>query len=518
MMAAQQSGRRANRTPKGRNRNTSWLIGLLIGIVGGAGMALVYPAPSTDIMKIQARDWYQSMRDLVTPSAAPGGGTTGMPQVYAAPPIGLPPEADTDEVLDIENVSELVNVNAPRPDTEQLTRALNTEMGELNLNNRMVVVDAATGNTLYDAGGQDQIVPASTLKLFTAATVLEHLDTDHRFATSASYSTDSGVVLTGGGDGLLATGEGTGETMGYAGLADLAEKTWDSISDQFSAGDNLTVDVWADVSRYNQPWVHPGWSESLMTGGWISPIYPMNTFGGFYVNPRTENTAVEDGAVHATAAYARHLTALAEADSMNIEFSYAGQQTRSNDLEAVATVRSAPLGQQLEYAMKQSNNMLFEMFGREAALAAGNSPDFDGTAATMQSTMGDLGISTENLQFVDNSGLSPNSRATLNSMVQLYDVMLADEQFRPVFHALTVAGYDGTMRNRMAEAPYSGIVRSKTGTLEVASSNAGMTVTADGRALWFAVNTTGAGEDYAAARAEQDRLVQVLTDCGCQTE
>lgn len=159
--------------------------------------------------------------------------------------------------------------------------------------------------------------------------------------------------------------------------------------------------------------------------------------------------------------------------------------------------------------------MLFEMFGREAAIAAGATPDFTGATATTIRTLQDIGVNVEHLHFVDNSGLSPNSRATLDSTVQLFDLMLTNEQFRPIFQTLTVAGYDGTMRNRMAEAPYSGIVRSKTGTLEVASSNAGLTVTADGRALWFAINTAGADGDYAAARAEQDYLAEVLTDCGC---
>src|SRR5699024_4549054 len=102
-----------------------------------------------------------------------------------------------------------------------------------------------------------------------------------------------------------------------------------------------------------------------------------------------------------------------------------------------------------------------------------------------------------------------------NSMVQLYEVILAEEHLRPVLNSLTIAGYDGTLRNRLTEAPYSGVIRSKTGTLEVASSNAGMTVTADGRALWFAINTAGAGQDYEGARIEQDRLTEIPTDCGC---
>ncbi|MGO1960077.1 MAG: D-alanyl-D-alanine carboxypeptidase, partial [Yaniella sp.] len=212
------------------------------------------------------------------------------------------------------------------------------------------------------------------------------------------------------------------------------------------------------------------------------------------------------------------LTELAQADGLEIAFQYAGQRNQPTNVEPVAEVRSARLGQQLEYAMKQSNNMLFEIFGREAAIAAGNTPNFQGSTKTTIDTLHELGISTEHLEFIDNSGLSPNSRATLNSMIQLYDVVISEEHLRPIAHSLTIAGYDGTMRNRLNEAPYSGIVRSKTGTLEVASSNAGLTVTADGRALWFAVNTSGAGEDYAGARAEQDRLTQVLTDCGCSGE
>ena len=96
--------------------------------------------------------------------------------------------------------------------------------------------------------------------------------------------------------------------------------------------------------------------------------------------------------------------------------------------------------------------------------------------------------------------------------------MLTNEQYRPLLHTLTVAGYDGTMGNRLTEAPYSGVVRTKTGTLEVASSNAGLTVTTQGRALWFAINTTGSDGDYETTRAEQDHLTRVLTDCQCTAE
>lgn len=519
MIATKPSGRRANHTRNQRRWPNAWVLGVLLGLIVGGGTAWLYPPPSVDMIKVQSAEWYDSMRQLVFSTDTDTGAGNHEPSVYAQAPIQFPPEphndAHTDDALAADDVAELVNVNAALPDDDKLATVLDDAMDETEYKNRMVVADVATGKTLYDNGGDDPIVPASTLKLFTAVSALDQLGADHRFTTSAGYDPALGVVLTGGGDGLLSTGAGTGETVGYAGLSDLAQKTWDEISNQLTADPQQTIDVWADVSRYDEPWVHPTWNDGLMTSGWVSPIYPLNTYGGFYSDPSNDNTAVEDGASYAGGAFAQRLTDLAAAEGFDIEFRYSGQLDQPSDVETAAEVRSAPLGQQLEFAMKQSNNMLLEMFGREAAIAADNTPNFEGSTNTTMDTLEGLGISTESLEFVDNSGLSPNNHATLNSIMQLYEVILAQEHLRPILHSLTIAGYDGTMQQRMDQAPYSGIVRSKTGTLEVANSNVGLTVTDDGRTLWFGVNTTGAGQDYAGARDEQDGLIEALTDCNC---
>src|SRR5699024_5683988 len=145
-----------------------------------------------------------------------------------------PPEphndAHTDDALAADDVAELVNVNAALPDDDKLATVLDDAMDETEYKNRMVVADVATGKTLYDNGGDDPIVPASTLKLFTSVSALDQIDADQRFTTSAGYDSTLGVVLTGEGDGMLSTGAGTSETVGYAGLRDLAPNTWDEIS------------------------------------------------------------------------------------------------------------------------------------------------------------------------------------------------------------------------------------------------------------------------------------------------
>lgn len=519
MMATKHTGLRAGGPRPGRRAWLPIVVGVLVGLLGGIGLAGAYPPPSADMIKVQAADWYQQMRQLVVGNENTGNRTwTGDPQIYAAPPVALPPEADTEDDLVDDGVAELINVNAPAPDAQQLTAAVDETMGELGLDHRMLVVDAVTGETLYDRGGQDAVVPASTLKLFTGISLLGQLDPSHRFVTAARYAPTQGVTLVGGGDGLLALGEGTGSTVGYAGLADLAQKTWDAIGEDVTAAGEATVNVEVDVSRYAQPWLHPDWTDGLQAAGRVSPVYPINVYGGLTGHPAYSDTAVEDGAGLAATTYTSHLNALADAAGAAVEFQYTGQTTSPDEAEHVAEVPSAPLGQQLEYAMKQSNNMLFEMFGREAAIAAGTTPDFTGSTQATMTTLDQLGLNTQSLVFADNSGLSPHSRATLDTTVELFELMLTDEQYRPLLHTLTVAGYDGTMRNRLTEAPYSGLVRTKTGTLEVASSNAGLTVTTDGRALWFAINTTGSQGDYETTRAEQDHLTQVLTDCQCTAE
>src|SRR5699024_8569452 len=146
-----------------------------------------------------------------------------------------------------DDVAELVNVNAALPDDDKLATVLDDAMDETAYKNRMVVADVATGKTLYDNGGDDPIVTASTLKLLTAVSALHQLGPDHRFTTSAGYDPARGVVLTGGGDGLLTTGAGTGETVGYARLSDLAQKTWGEISNPLTPEPQQTFDVFADV-------------------------------------------------------------------------------------------------------------------------------------------------------------------------------------------------------------------------------------------------------------------------------
>ena len=101
-----------------------------------------------------------------------------------------------------------------------------------------VVQDAATGRLLFDRSGNEARVPASNMKLLTAAAALRVLGPDRRFSTRVVAGAAPGtVVLTGGGDVLLGAGESAPDAvLGHAGLATLAQATVRALQHDGAAG------------------------------------------------------------------------------------------------------------------------------------------------------------------------------------------------------------------------------------------------------------------------------------------
>src|SRR5699024_3854868 len=155
-----------NNRPR-RRRWIPWVAGITLGSLAGFGLANPYPPPSTAVLNMQAVEWFQHMRNLVLP----GNDNTatnpwvGDPKIYGTSPINLPAQPDQRQDYVADDIPQLLNVNVPIPDENQLATALQNATNNLELDHRIYVVDAATGQPLYESGATDPIVPASTLKL-----------------------------------------------------------------------------------------------------------------------------------------------------------------------------------------------------------------------------------------------------------------------------------------------------------------------------------------------------------------
>lgn len=76
-----------------------------------------------------------------------------------------------------------------------------------------------------------------------------------------------------------------------------------------------------------------------------------------------------------------------------------------------------------------------------------------------------LGVNSNSYAQVDGSGLSRKNRAKPSTFVSLLKGMYIDDQSGLFYHSLSVAGVNGTLRNRFRNTPVQGRLYGKTGTL-----------------------------------------------------
>ncbi|NKX52280.1 D-alanyl-D-alanine carboxypeptidase, partial [Arthrobacter deserti] len=153
--------------------------------------------------------------------------------------------------------------SAPMPDPKTLSVVLDKALAYDGAGSFTgTVAGAATGQVLYNRAGQEPRVPASNMKLLTAAAALSVLGPEERFATSVLRGSRPGtLVLQGGGDCLLTAGEsGTGSArtggLAHAGLATLAGAAEKKLEAEDFGG---TVTILVDDTAYAGPVISPGW-------------------------------------------------------------------------------------------------------------------------------------------------------------------------------------------------------------------------------------------------------------------
>jgi PBP4 family serine-type D-alanyl-D-alanine carboxypeptidase len=131
---------------------------------------------------------------------------------------------------------------------------------------------------------------------------------------------------------------------------------------------------------------------------------------------------------------------------------------------------------------KKSNNFLAEElkniftsgFAPAAGLRQREKPEI--------SFLKTLGVPTENLDFVDGSGISPRNRVTAKALVSLLSKIYSrPEQYKAFKESLSAAGVDGTMKERFFNSPIKNHFFGKTGFMSGASSISGYMRTKGGK-------------------------------------
>jgi len=401
-----------------------------------------------------------------------------------------------------------VDASAPVPSQRSLAAALSGPASNPALGNFAgQVLDARTGQQLWQQNSNQPMTPASTGKLFALSAALLEFDPQHRFTTKVVRGpTPGSVVLVGGGDPTLSTLP-PGQQSVYTGAPSV-----DDLANQVRAatGGHVTQ-VFVDNSRYVGPQMAPGWDHSDIAGGSVAPIRPVMVNGG-----RSDPTAAE-GARTATPS----LQAGQElARRIGAPTSAVSEGTAPQRAQPLGEVRSPTVRDMVESVLTHSDNVGAETLAREVAIRTGNEPSFAGGAKAVRDVLARHGFATNGLQMQDGSGLSQDDRVRPADIAAILEGASApgnDERtrrLRDLLPGLPVAGGTGTLADRYHDSQARGWVRAKTGTLSGANGLTGTALTKDGRLLVFAFLSNGPSS--AQARPALDKVAEALRGCGCR--
>jgi serine-type D-Ala-D-Ala carboxypeptidase/endopeptidase (penicillin-binding protein 4) len=412
--------------------------------------------------------------------------------------------------------------DAPVPTADRVRDAIDALVRDPALGQvSALVVDAVSGEELYAHEPDRAAVPASTIKLVTAATVLATRGPAHRLATVAVAGRLPGeVVLVGGGDPTLAR-DADGSYRSAARLADLATQV------RASVGDTAITVVTVDAGLFTGA-VHGPWDPHIPTSGFVGPVTALMTDGG-RVDPTQVNGAASrwpDPDLAAGAAFAELLGGDPEVrrgrapapPGAGVEVPVPdGADVVNPPGTELGRVLSPPLQRLVEVMLADSDNVVAEALARQVALARDHPATYEGAAAAMTEVLAELGVSRDGVVIADGSGLSRDNRLTPALLVELLGLVGEDARMAGVFAGMPVAGWSGTLADRYRSpqpdtGPGAGVVRAKTGTLAGVSTLAGLVVTADGRLLTFALM---ANEAPVGAPNGLDRVAATLATCGC---
>jgi D-alanyl-D-alanine carboxypeptidase/D-alanyl-D-alanine-endopeptidase (penicillin-binding protein 4) len=373
-----------------------------------------------------------------------------------------------------------------------------------------VAVIDATGRPLTTARAERPLLPASTMKLLTAAAALRILGPDHRFVTRV-YATgpidstgvvDGDLVLVGGGDPVLVTPtyrRRVDMTRPATSLQRLARRV---------AGAGVTRvrgRVVGDGSILATQPLAAGWRPDYLASRDTTRSSGLTVDAGLRMFRRS-------GQLHATASVdpaaraAAELHRLLGGTGVTIEGPHRTGDIPDHTRE-VARVASPPLDVLLAHMLRESDNHLADGVFRMLGASTGD-PTWRGGARAVRAALTDVDATWRGTRLADGSGLSRANRLTADVLVEVLRTMADGPRREEWLRLLPVTGRSGTVESRLSGTQAVGRVHAKTGTLRDVRALAGTVPGVDGADHHLAVLANGLGS-YTGVLAAR-RLADVL--------
>lgn len=370
------------------------------------------------------------------------------------------------------------------------------------------VMNAATGEVLYDRGGTTPSRTASVMKVLTSAAALSLLGPDHRTTTTVVKGAEPGsAVLVGGGDVTLSRTSSGSETVypGAAHLDDLAAQVraaWEADP----SNPPLTKLV-LDASLFGGDEWEPSWDPAEREYGYM-PLITALMVDGDRDDPSAETSwRSGDPIGRAGNAFASELGGISVIE----------RGTAPAGAPVLGQVSSPTVAQLIDKALVVSDNAVAEMLGRLVAIETGAGNTFGAINAGVLQGLAAYGLDTTGIVIVDGSGLSDNNAVPPSYLTRLFAKINAREaHLGVIMDGLPVSGERGSLSysDRFAgdNSVADGAVSAKTGWIETGYTLSGVVRAQDGATLTFAIYALGDVTDE--AKQAIDTLTTGFFLCG----
>jgi serine-type D-Ala-D-Ala carboxypeptidase/endopeptidase (penicillin-binding protein 4) len=354
----------------------------------------------------------------------------------------------------------------------------------------------ADGETMIEHAPDASLIPASNMKLLTAAVALETLGPDRTFMTKVYGEVAGDVVrsltIVGGGDPMLATSAYREASTSFTYYATTPWTPIESLATQLKdlGVARVVGDIIGDGSRYEGADRGPGES--------VSPI------GGLVVDDSVANYGV-DAPVRASDPTRRAIElirAMLNREGIATSGSPRVASPDPNGAE-LAQLESQPLSAIVANMLTRSDNDTAEMLWREVALARKQPATRAGGAEAVGEVLSSWGVPLDGVQLVDGSGLDRANKLTCRALVAVLRRVGANSALA---QGLAVPGQPGTLVDKLLSCPVKDAVKAKTGSLTGVRALSGFELAGADHAITFAAILNGL-----PAGLEKDEAAKTLS-------
>ena len=153
----------------------------------------------------------------------------------------------------------------------------------------------------------------------------------------------------------------------------------------------------------------------------------------------------------------------------------------------VLAVNRISLGEVVKYCNVNSQNLYAEMLLKTLGREVVGQGSFQGGAQAVARYLQELNIFPGTYWAADGCGLSHETRYSAKILTEVIRHMYQSPEVVAFRDSLPLAGFDGTMEERLTEPEYRGKVRAKTGYILNASALSGFAQTSNGKTLIFSM-------------------------------